>query len=290
MQNLDTHTKKVSFELYKLNTRYIDHQKFRKQARQRVWAICSRCYWDNEGENGKLDKIATSKLTSAIISGKYPNDNPFLLEVLEQCHSFLEPHKRILEIEKGIKKQMSELASSLPEASWVEDQKGFGIFNFARLIGSIGREGRYLDNFTSPPALWLFFGMNVIGGSPQGGGKAPKIQDGEFLGFDPERRAAVYNLGESLIKNGTSWKALYDKAKKDEHLKAKQNGLEIRPSAKIPKVKGVKGNKAKAEMLADIKSKYMSEGHVHNRARRHMVKKAIKELWIEANPDKAISQ
>ena len=89
---------------------------------------------------------------------------------------------------------------------------------------------------------------------------------GAANGYGGRRRAIMWNIGSSLLKQNRDgyYRARYLERKTYEILKAQQAGLMVAPAAKIP------GARA---------AEFMSEGHVHNRARRYMEKRLLLHLW-----------
>lgn len=142
----------------------------------------------------------------------------------------------------AIENRLKNLITELPAWPWAKNIKGFGPLNFAAIVGEAGD----IASYKSPAALWKRFGMAVING-----GRQRKIADTEqalLHGYNPSRRAVAYLLGDTLIKaNKTTYRKIYlDR-------KAYEAGRE------------------------EVKT----AGHAHNRAARYMVKRVLKDLWVE---------
>ncbi len=99
-------------------------------------------------------------------------------------------------------------------------------------------------------------------------GEAPKRIRGYHYLFNTRLKMICWKVGEQLVKQGNKhYRNIYDKAKIYYANKARKEGLTIIPAAVL-----------KTKKKAD-KEKYISEGHIHNRAKRKMVKMFISNLW-----------
>jgi hypothetical protein len=117
-------------------------------------------------------------------------------------------------------------------------------FGDLNLAGIVGECGE-IASYRNPSCLWMRMGLGVVDG-----GRQRKVLDPELAivhGYNPSRRAVAFNLGECLIKAGSRYKAVYDERKA-------------------------------AEMTRDGATKI----HAHRRAARYMVKRVLRDLWIEA--------
>lgn len=169
----------------------------------------------------------------------------------------------IMQMEEGIKaprkcadshgKILSNLAKSLPVSDWVTSVKGFGQINFGRIIGEAGD----LSLYPNPAKLWKRLGLapyqkNGVTKMPSTWMRTGGLSAEEWtaLGYCPRRRAVAFVLGESLLKaNKGVYRQRYDEAKarfKETHADCK-----------------------------DI--------HAHKHAMLCMVKRLIRDLWVEWN-------
>lgn len=99
-------------------------------------------------------------------------------------------------------------------------------------------------------------------------GKAPKRRSGHHYVFNTQLKKICWQVGEQLVKQGDKfYRDIYDKAKVYYANKAKKEGLEVIPADVLKK-------KKKAD-----KEKYITILHIHNRAKRKMVKMFMSNLW-----------
>lgn len=105
----------------------------------------------------------------------------------------------------------------------------------------IGEAGD-LGNYPNPAKLWKRMGLAVINGERQ-----RKVSGAAALehGYSPERRSIMFVIGDSIIKCGGYYADLY------------------RARKQIEETKLLEGTK----------------GHHHNRAKRYMEKKLLRDLW-----------
>jgi len=167
-------------------------------------------------------------------------------------------------VEGSATKRMADLAAQLPIwKQFGEPIRGFGLVSLAVIIGECGDIG----NYRSHSALWKRCGLAVLNGVRQGGlPKSAKAEEWIAHGYNRQRRSRIYVIGDVLVKsNGDGrYRTAYLRRKKYECDRAEANGLIVAPSAKIP---------------AKQASKYMSHGHIDNRARRYMEKLLLRDLW-----------
>jgi hypothetical protein len=166
--------------------------------------------------------------------------------------------RALLESErKSTEKQMVKAAKTLPVYEWVESTRGFGALGFAQIVGECGD----LSNYGTVSRLWKRLGLAVIEGGRQRRVTGP---DALLHGYSPSRRSVVWNIGDSMFRSGGPYADLCRERKEYERATAAAQGLTVCPAAKIPK----KG----AEL-------FRSDGHVHNRAKRYMEKRLMRDLW-----------
>lgn len=138
-------------------------------------------------------------------------------------------------------RQMEKLARQLPVWPWVESVRGFGALGLAQIIGECGDLWRY----DGPAKVWKRMGVAVIDGERQ---RRVAGADALIHGYVPRRRAILFNIGESLIKGNQ------DGAYRPCYLARREYERErLGPDA--------------APIL------------LHNRARRYMEKRLLRDLW-----------
>jgi len=119
--------------------------------------------------------------------------------------------------------------------NWLKEVKGISTLLGAKLISSIN-----IEKTPNISSLWRYSGQAVIDG------KAERPTRGRKIGYSPELKAYVWQIGESFIKQKTPiYKKIYDEEKKKQ--------------------------------LKIVKTKM----HAHNRAKRKAVKIFLSHLWME---------
>ena len=145
---------------------------------------------------------------------------------------------------KHAEKKLIEITSTLPVASWVESIHGFGLLGLGQIIGEAGDLLLYPTRMT----LWKRMGVGLIGDERQ-----RKCKDKEkaiLHGYNPKRRAILFNIGDSMIKNVGTYAPVYYREKERQFL-----------------------------LHPDILKKLGGKAHIHNRARRYMEKMVLRDLW-----------
>lgn len=160
-------------------------------------------------------------------------------------------------------RELGKLAAQLPVAAWCEKQRGCSLSMLGKIIFEAGRD---LNDYPSPAKLWKRFGLHVVDG------KAVRMTAGKEMGFDPYRRSVARQLAEGLMKAGdetNGWRRVYLEEKERQRDRAAAEGKTIKPA-------GAMAAKEKADP-----ARFMSDGHVHNRALRYTAKKFLEALWQE---------
>ncbi len=99
-------------------------------------------------------------------------------------------------------------------------------------------------------------------------GKAPARQAGWHYMFNMRLKTIAWLVSEQMVRQGDKfYRDIYDTAKIYYANRARKEGLKVVSSAVLK-------NKKPAD-----KPKYISEGHIHNRAKRKMVKIFLFHLW-----------
>ncbi|MDH3913881.1 MAG: hypothetical protein OEU09_21585 [Rhodospirillales bacterium] len=227
-----------------------DHHRAEKSLTLQIKARCRRlCGGDKARANAihdRLDKVEAE-------------GEPEDLRVARDVNvHFLAARAEIAGHHAALRKHLERLAAQLPIAGFVDDVPGLAFLGLGAIVGEAGD----LSNYANPAKLWKRFGLAVM----PDGLRQRKVAGAAALehGYAPARRSVVWTLGDSLIKKQGPYRELYLARKEVERAKAEAAGLEVRPQARIP---------------AKNAAAFMSDGHVHNRAKRYMEKRLLRELW-----------
>ena len=150
---------------------------------------------------------------------------------------------------KDQKKVLEKLAKQLPEWKWCEGIGGVGPYMLARIIGAAGRP---ISDYRSPAALWKRFMLAVDDGKRQ------------WKDASPAARAIVWNVGECIIKAQI-------RNPKGEDGKPTGDRFAIGPLGQI-----YLDRREHESVTID------TAGHIHNRAKRYMEKRFLRDLWRES--------
>jgi hypothetical protein len=238
-------------------------------------SMCRRLAHHQLGNDTEMKKVITEAeaiYTSALNGGTHKLAATALsaMAPLIQGRSVIEPMRL------SVEKELSKLAKKLPIAPWVDNVNGFGLGSLAAVVGEAGD----LGNYSNPAKLWKRMGLAVMGD----GQRQRKVEGSAAIehGYCPPRRSMVWNIGDTVLKtqlrrvkdvdgNKTEeviatgpYGELYLQRKAYEIAKAKEQGLTVCPAAKIPKGK---------------EEHYRSDGHIHNRAKRYIEKRLLRDLW-----------
>lgn len=205
---------------------------------------------------------------------------------LDEARQHIAGHKRRHE------RRLAELAQLLPVWPFVDGIRGAGALGLAQIVGECGDLGSY----RSVAGLWKRMGLAVltwcdacrraIPADARAAGRCPwcgaddirherqrRIRGDAALvhGYAPTRRSVMWNIGESLLKQNRDgvYRTLYLRRKEIEALKP--------PCGHISDGRACKNDEGTA----------CAPGHVHNRARRYVEKRFLKDLraaWRRAVP------
>lgn len=141
----------------------------------------------------------------------------------------------------ALKKQIEKLAKKLPVADFVERTRGFSWGSLAAIVGAAGN----LSDYPKHDRLWKRMGLACM----EDGTRQRKVAGDAAIehGYSPARRSIMWNVGDPQIRNRGRYRAIYDARKAYE--------MERSPE--------------------------MTPGHAHNRAKRYMEKKLLRDLWQE---------
>lgn len=177
--------------------------------------------------------------------------------LLEECRQMIQRQRQAEE------KVVETLAKDLPVWPWVEQIRGVGALALGQIVAECGD----LADYANPAKVWKRLGVGMFetqAGEWSRQRKAPAA-DGVAAGYSPRRAAVVFNVGECLIKQNQDgpYRTLYDERKLYEATK---------PACNAPTKTGPCN-----------KDGHCRPGHLHNRARRYMAKRFLRELWREWN-------
>lgn len=195
--------------------------------------------------NRLLADLKAGNLEAAIVF----DSAGYLLHVIDQ--SGFDKQKRIIE------KKMEKAVASLGMEDFIASVSGFSSVQLANIIGEAGD----IANYGTVSRLWKRMGMAVIDGVRQ----SKQSDKGKALdhGYNPSRRSAMWNIGETLIK------AQIRSAKDDAGEKTGES-IAIGPLGQV---------------YLDRKKYYAAlhlektKAHIHNDAKRYMEKRLLKMLW-----------
>ncbi len=114
--------------------------------------------------------------------------------------------------------------------------------------------------------FWKFAGYDVTSDN-----KGPKKVKGSKLTFNSQLRSMCWRVANSLLRAKGPYYRYYLNEKEKDLMKYANQGISIVPAEQLPKIDGKKQET----------EKIVSEGHVHNRALRKMIKLFLSHLWLE---------
>jgi hypothetical protein len=200
------------------------------------------------------DKMDAERLYKAMF-GKGEHD--MIAHAFAVAQPFIEARTLLEKQRKETEKTMAEEARTLPVSPWVDDVRGFGIGSLAAIVGEAGD----LSQYSTVSKLWKRMGLAVINGERQQRKPGAEALD---HGYSPSRRSVVWNIGDALFRSGGYYADLCRERKQYETEKAEAAGLKVCPAARIK---------------VGEKDECMSHGHIHNRAKRYMEKRLLRDLW-----------
>lgn len=193
--------------------------------------------------NAAYERVVTGKMK--------PGDEVLAMAMVP----FVPAIERFDEEMKPIERQLEKLAKRLPVAAWVKSVKGLGWGSLAAIVGEAGD----LSQYPTVSGVWKRMGLAVIDGD----GRQRKCADADKAavhGYNPERRAVVWNMADSLSKHQRTWLN-------------KETGEIRKPADHYGEILEREKAKALAAELTPL--------HAENRAKRHMSKVILRDLTIE---------
>jgi len=153
----------------------------------------------------------------------------------------LEARKLLEAHRRPLEKRMELLAKELPVWQWAQRVRGFGALGLAQIAGECGD----LANYSNPAKVWKRMGLALVNGERQG--KRSDPEEALAHGYSPQRRSIMYVIADSLMKGNR------DGEYRTYYLAEKERQREKLPDAPA--------------------------AHIDNRARRHLAKRLLRDLW-----------
>lgn len=202
------------------------------------------------------------------LRAKASTDDPMYLEYRPLIMTQMRVRAPFAAFEETHTKELERLAAALPVwDAWAKNVRGFSSRGLGTIIGAAGD----LSTYPKKGHLWKRMAVAVIGAGDgvndrRQGGLSKNAPKEEWIahGYDRRRRSLMFVIGEGLIKQRSEYYDVYRRRKDYERAVAKGRGLEVAPSAAIPRKRA---------------AEFMSEGYVHKRAKRYMEKRLLRDLW-----------
>lgn len=183
-------------------------------------------------------------------------------------------------------KTLVKLVKQLPIYKWAEGVSGLGEVSLSGLVGECSgfnaetNETWSIGQMKSVSALWKRMGVAVVGGIRQQRVKGDAAIE---HGYVAERRAVLWNIGECIVK--AQWRKentvhaygkLYGeiKATMQERNEAGYYAESALAIADRMKKAGSKPNPENADGR-------LTAMHINNRAKRHVTKRLLRDLFVE---------
>jgi hypothetical protein len=210
--------------------------------------------WDESTDGGDLDKWRS--VVEASVGARAPFE----------------------EIEKAALKNMEAAAVQLPAwEAFGKDTRGFGAASLAVIVGEAGD----LSIYSNPAKLWKRMGIGIVGDIRQGGlAKSASKESWIEHGYSRQRRSRMWNIGEALLKKENPYRDLYLIRLAYEHAKALSAGLTPASAMKVTIESWKERGLPPLEKVTKLTEKHRGAGHMHNRARRYVEKRLLRDLWV----------
>lgn len=217
-----------------------------------------------EGDKDEADRVYKSMLNGC--------SHELATTALVTCSPFVTARSVLEKERKGTEKQMTKAAKALPVHEWVKAAPGFGEMGLASIVGEAGD----LRNYKTVSRLWKRMGLAVINGGRQRRVTGP---DALLHGYSPSRRSVVWQYGDSMLKCKGRYRDVYLERLATEHRKALDEGLIPATSTKATADSWAKRGLPELTQVKKITEEHRSAGHMHNRAKRYMEKRLLRDLW-----------
>lgn len=158
-----------------------------------------------------------------------------------QTTPLVEARELLARSRKPLEKRMEAIARELPVWQWAEGVRGFGALGLAQIVGECGD----LSNYDGPAKVWKRMGLAVIDGERQG--RRTDAEEALAHGYSPQRRSIMYVISDSLLKGN-----------RDGEYRIYYLAEKARQREKLPDAPAA---------------------HIDNRARRHLAKRLLRDLW-----------
>lgn len=213
-----------------------------------IQAICRRISGGSKTE--------ASKLYAALNGGDDTHEN---FEIgFGACVHLMNARDHLAVPRKGLEADLEKMAKDLPVwDSWCSNVKGVGGLTLAKIVGEANLP---IGEYRTVSGLWKRMGLAVM---PDG--CRQRRVSGEAAiehGYAPARRAMMYVCGEGLMKAQI-------RAVKDDDGKPTRDRNAIGPYGEIY----IARRAIESERLE-------SAAHAHNRAKRFMEKRFLRDLWV----------
>lgn len=237
---------------------YVDFMRAKCRLELQMQAVCRRLCDGDKTEGGKLRKSMTNGMDHEHAHTAYGALAPML-----DARDMLEKQQ------KAYEKQLVKLAKKMPVYEWAQGIKGFGDASLAKIIGECGD----LSMYSNPAKLWKRMGLAVIGD-----GRQRMVSGSAALehGYCPERRALMWNVGDCIIR------AQVRKGEEDGPSTAIGELGELylsRKAMELEKCQAIDADPEQREKYASKTGKYAPVAHSHNRAKRYIEKRLLRDLW-----------
>lgn len=225
-----------------------------RRINNQTWALARRYLgWSANDDEKSRDKVKEQARTLvADIENRVKGGEPMAPEDADRTTASLWPYVAAAysarvnfdSHRKHVEKRMEALAKSLPVSPFVDRVRGFGLMSLAVIVGEAGD----LSGYANPGKLWKRFGLAPVNGRSasqwrvKGGLSAAEWEE---AGYSPSRRSVMFNVGDSLMKQGEEYRQLYLDRKAYE----RERDPEMKPIA------------------------------AHRRAQRYMEKRLLRDLW-----------
>lgn len=202
---------------------------------------------------------------------------------------YLEAQVPLARYRGDYEKTLVQHVKTLPIYAWAKAVSGLGDISLAGLVGECSgynmetNELWSIGQMKSPSAMWKRLGLAVMGGVRQGDATAGLSKsDWVEHGYVKTRRSVVWNIGECIVK--AQWRKentvhAYGKFYGEEKARLQalnEAGEYAEQAARIVERMKKAGSKPLAENVAGR----LTAGHINNRAKRHMTKRLIRDLWV----------
>lgn len=240
----------------------VDLHRAEKSLTLQIKAKCRRVV---EGDKGEAEVLYKSMLNG--------QKHQFAVTMSIVNAPFIDARGLIEANRKATEKQLEQMAKLLPIWPWVQQVRGFGPLSLAAVVGEAGD----LANYDNPAKLWKRMGLAVIGG-----GRQRMVAGAAAIehGYNPARRSLVWNIGECLIKQQGEYRELYLARLIREVEKCWDEALQhaSTTAATITSWKN-RGLPEPVKVTTIDPAAHRSAGHLHNRAKRYVEKRLLRNLW-----------